>query len=75
MASENEAHEHLCLILYSKKLEKWIIYRTFVVATGFEVWTNELGEDLDDYNSIMRQKALADHFAEAFAEYLHEKNP
>jgi 5-methyltetrahydrofolate--homocysteine methyltransferase len=29
-------------------------------------------KDLDDYNSIM-VKALADRFAEAFAEYLHEQ--
>jgi 5-methyltetrahydrofolate--homocysteine methyltransferase len=30
-------------------------------------------KDLDDYNSIM-VKALADRFAEAFAEYLHESS-
>ena len=45
----------------------------FCVTTGFGVdeWAAEY-ENLDDYNSIM-VKALADRFAEAFAEYLHEK--
>ncbi|MBC8767585.1 methionine synthase [Arenibacter sp. BSSL-BM3] len=46
----------------------------FCVSTGFG--TDELAEgyrkDLDDYNSIM-VKALADRFAEAFAEYLHRE--
>ncbi len=44
----------------------------FCVSTGFG--TAELAKDFearnDDYNSIM-VKALADRFAEAFAEYLH----
>jgi len=46
----------------------------FCVTTGFGVdeWSAEFEKDLDDYNSIM-VKALADRFAEAFAEYLHEK--
>ncbi len=46
----------------------------FCVTTGFGVdeWATEFEKDLDDYNSIM-VKALADRFAEAFAEYLHEK--
>jgi 5-methyltetrahydrofolate--homocysteine methyltransferase len=46
----------------------------FCVTTGFGVdeWAAEFEKDLDDYNSIM-VKALADRFAEAFAEYLHEK--
>ncbi len=46
----------------------------FCVTTGFGVdeWAAEFQKDLDDYNSIM-VKALADRFAEAFAEYLHEK--
>ena len=46
----------------------------FCVTTGFGVdeWATEFEENLDDYNSIM-VKALADRFAEAFAEYLHEK--
>ena len=46
----------------------------FCVTAGFG--TKELAEqyerDHDDYSSIM-VKALADRFAEAFAEYLHEK--
>ena len=46
----------------------------FCVTTGFGVdeWAAEFEKDLDDYSSIM-VKALADRFAEAFAEYLHEK--
>ncbi|NER12521.1 methionine synthase [Leptobacterium flavescens] len=46
----------------------------FCVTTGFG--TDELAAKFeaehDDYNSIM-VKALADRFAEAFAEYLHER--
>ncbi|MFT2091365.1 methionine synthase [Paraglaciecola sp. 2405UD69-4] len=46
----------------------------FAVTAG--TWEDELAkayeDDGDDYNSIMI-KALADRFAEAFAEYLHEK--
>lgn len=46
----------------------------FCVSTGFG--TQELAAEFeknhDDYNSIMT-KALADRFAEAFAEYLHKK--
>lgn len=46
----------------------------FCVTTGFGVdeWAAEYEKNLDDYNSIM-VKALADRFAEAFAEYLHER--
>ena len=46
----------------------------FCVSTGFG--TDELADgyrkNLDDYNSIM-VKALADRFAEGFAEYLHRE--
>lgn len=46
----------------------------FCVTTGFGVddKAKEFEEQLDDYNSIL-VKALGDRFAEAFAEYLHEK--
>ncbi|MGB2129356.1 MAG: methionine synthase [Flavicella sp.] len=46
----------------------------FCVTTGFgvEEIAEKYKEDLDDYNSIMI-KALGDRFAEAFAEYLHDK--
>ena len=46
----------------------------FCVTTGFGVDEKaaEFEKDLDDYSSIM-VKALADRFAEAFAEYLHLK--
>ncbi len=46
----------------------------FCVTTGFGVDKKalEFEKELDDYSSIMI-KALADRFAEAFAEYLHLK--
>ena len=46
----------------------------FCVSTGFGVDEKaaEFEKELDDYNSIL-VKALGDRFAEAFAEYLHEK--
>ncbi|MBC7494697.1 MAG: methionine synthase, partial [Flavobacterium sp.] len=46
----------------------------FCVTTGFGVDEKAAAfeQQLDDYNSIMI-KALADRFAEAFAEYLHYK--
>jgi 5-methyltetrahydrofolate--homocysteine methyltransferase len=46
----------------------------FCVTTGFGVdeKAKEFEEQLDDYNSIL-VKALGDRFAEAFAEFLHEK--
>jgi 5-methyltetrahydrofolate--homocysteine methyltransferase len=46
----------------------------FCVSTGFgvEEVAEVYKENLDDYNSIM-VKALGDRFAEAFAEYLHDK--
>ena len=46
----------------------------FCVTTGFGVDEKaaEFEKNLDDYNSILI-KALADRFAEAFAEYLHLK--
>ncbi|MGB3776117.1 MAG: methionine synthase [Leeuwenhoekiella sp.] len=46
----------------------------FCVSTGFgaEEWAQDYKDNLDDYNSIM-VKALADRFAEAFAEFLHKK--
>ncbi len=47
---------------------------SFCVSTGFgtKEKAEEFEADHDDYNSIMI-KALADRFAEAFAEYLHAK--
>lgn len=46
----------------------------FCVSTGFGVDEKaaEFEKELDDYNSIL-VKALGDRFAEALAEYLHEK--
>ena len=47
---------------------------TFCVTTGFGVdeIAKKYEQNLDDYNAIM-VKALADRFAEAFAEFLHYK--
>lgn len=46
----------------------------FAVATGFgiEAKIKEFEDQHDDYNAIML-KSLADRFAEAFAEHLHER--
>lgn len=46
----------------------------FCVCTGFgaDELAKEFEDKMDDYNAIM-VKALADRFAEAFAEYLHKK--
>jgi 5-methyltetrahydrofolate--homocysteine methyltransferase len=46
----------------------------FCVTTGFgvEEIASQYQRNLDDYNSIL-VKALGDRFAEAFAEYLHNK--
>ena len=46
----------------------------FCVTTGFGTAekAKQYQDDLDDYNSIMI-KALADRFAEAYAEYLHKE--
>ena len=46
----------------------------FCVTTGFgiEKKVKFFEENSDDYSSIML-KALADRFAEAFAEYLHKE--
>lgn len=57
-----------------KNSEKPDYMGAFCVTTGFGVdeKAKEFEEDLDDYNSILI-KALGDRFAEAFAEYLHEK--
>ncbi|MFC4164656.1 methionine synthase [Epilithonimonas zeae] len=49
-------------------------FGVFCVCTGFgaDELAKEYEEQNDDYNAIM-VKALADRFAEAFAEYLHKK--
>jgi len=57
-----------------KEIEKQDYIGAFCVTTGFGVDEKaaEFEAAHDDYNSIM-VKALGDRFAEAFAEYLHEK--
>ena len=39
---------------------------------GIEKWVEKFEKDLDDYNAILL-KSLADRFAEAFAERMHER--
>ncbi len=48
-------------------------FGAFAVSAGFgiEPWVKMYEEQHDDYNAIM-MKALADRFAEALAEYLHQ---
>lgn len=48
-------------------------FGAFAVSAGFGIdpWVKQYEEHHDDYNAIM-MKALADRFAEAFAEYLHK---
>lgn len=57
-----------------KETQKTDYMGAFCVTTGFGVdeKAKEFEEANDDYSSIM-VKALGDRFAEAFAEYLHEK--
>ncbi|WP_035676509.1 methionine synthase [Flavobacterium limnosediminis] len=57
-----------------KELRKEDYMGAFCVTTGFGVdeKAKAFEENNDDYSSIM-VKALGDRFAEAFAEYLHEK--
>jgi 5-methyltetrahydrofolate--homocysteine methyltransferase len=48
-------------------------FGAFAVSAGFgiEPWVKMYEDQHDDYNAIM-MKALADRFAEALAEYLHQ---
>jgi 5-methyltetrahydrofolate--homocysteine methyltransferase len=50
-------------------------FGAFAVSAGFglEPWVKMYEDQHDDYNAIM-MKALADRFAEALAEYLHQVN-
>lgn len=73
---KSEGKEYLALsdFIAPKSSGKQDYMGTFAVTTGFG--TDELAQkyeaEHDDYNSIM-VKALADRFAEAFAEFLHKK--
>ncbi len=57
-----------------KETQKEDFIGAFAVTSGInaEKLAKEYEDNLDDYNSIM-VKALADRFAEALAEYVHEK--
>lgn len=73
---KSEGKEYLALsdFIAPKTSGKQDYVGAFCVTTGFG--TDELAKkyeaEHDDYNAIM-VKALADRFAEAFAEYLHKK--
>ncbi len=56
-----------------KETEKQDYIGTFCTSIfGADELANQYKEQQDDYNAIMAQ-ALADRFAEAFAEYLHQR--
>ena len=72
--SEGKEYFALSDFIAPKSSGKQDYMGTFCVTTGFG--TDELAKkyeaENDDYNAIM-VKALADRFAEAYAEFLHEK--
>ncbi|WP_228420334.1 methionine synthase [Chryseobacterium sp. 5_R23647] len=57
-----------------KSIGKTDYMGAFCVTTGFgtDELSNQYEKDNDDYNAIM-VKAIADRFAEAYAEFLHKK--
>lgn len=70
----SQAHNH-CLADFVAPVDSELTdyMGCFAVTSGFELdaITAQYEREHDDYQSIMA-KALADRFAEAFAEYLHE---
>ncbi|MBP2618553.1 methionine synthase [Chryseobacterium jejuense] len=75
-AQRSKGKDYLALsdFIAPQSSEKTDYMGAFCVTTGFG--TDELAEEYekanDDYNAIM-VKALADRFAEAYAEFLHKK--
>lgn len=75
-AQRSKGKDYLALsdFIAPRNSEKTDYMGAFCVTTGFG--TDELAEEYekanDDYNAIM-VKALADRFAEAYAEFLHKK--
>ncbi|WP_312088790.1 methionine synthase [Chryseobacterium sp.] len=75
-AQRSQGKDYLALsdFIAPQSSEKTDYVGAFCVTTGFG--TDELAEEYekanDDYNAIM-VKALADRFAEAYAEFLHKK--
>jgi 5-methyltetrahydrofolate--homocysteine methyltransferase len=71
-----EGHAHNCLADYVAPKDSGVkdYLGSFAVATGFgiEAHVKRFEAEHDDYSSIML-KAIADRFAEAFAERLHER--
>lgn len=72
--SEGKAYFALSDFIAPENSGKQDYIGTFCVCTGFgaDELAKEYEDQNDDYNAIM-VKALADRFAEAFAEYLHKK--
>lgn len=72
--SEGKEYFALSDFIAPEKSEKQDYIGVFCVCTGFgaDELAKEYEDKMDDYNAIM-VKALADRFAEAFAEYLHKK--
>jgi len=71
--SKNEPNIALADFIATKEsgVEDYIGMFAVTAGIGIEKLVEKFEKDHDDYNSIMT-KALADRFAEAFAEHLHE---
>lgn len=72
--SDGKEHFALSDFIAPKNSGKQDYIGVFCVCTGFgaDELAKEYEDKMDDYNAIMI-KALADRFAEAFAEFLHKK--
>lgn len=72
--SEGKEYFALSDFIAPENSEKQDYIGVFCVCTGFgaDELAKEYEDKMDDYNAIM-VKALADRFAEAFAEFLHKK--
>ena len=71
---EGEPNYSISDFIASKDSKVYDYIGCFCVTTGFgaDELSKQYEDEIDDYNSIM-VKALADRFAEAFAEYLHRQ--
>lgn len=72
--AQGQSNNSLADFIAPKESGKADYIGSFAVTAGIgiESWVKKFEEANDDYSAILL-KALADRFAEAFAEYLHEK--
>jgi 5-methyltetrahydrofolate--homocysteine methyltransferase len=72
--AKGQSNNSLADFIAPKESGKADYIGSFAVTAGIgiESWVKKFEEANDDYSAILL-KALADRFAEAFAEYLHEK--